>query len=189
MKILSWQQACEEECTVILRIYIILMAERENQMKKFGLALIIFILLVFNGCGQISSFSGKYVNEQNKSEYLKFSGESTVDLYSDGRKTTGTYFIYNDAVMVTFGSGDNIESTIFAIKNKNTLIYNGVGVAYVKKTFWNYYWKKILLLIFIVYGALLVFNFVKNLKNGSNVGKAFNDALEQTEDMMDKMGE
>ena len=77
MKILSWQQACEEECTVILRIYIILMAERENQMKKFGLALIIFILLVFNGCGQISSFSGKYVNEQDM-EPVKIGGALPV---------------------------------------------------------------------------------------------------------------
>lgn len=149
----------------------------------------IFILVAFMaGCGQVSSLSGKYVNEQDKNEYFKFSDESTVEMYSGGHKVTGTYFIYTDAVMCTFGSGDNAYYEVFEIKAKDTLIYNGIGVAFVKKTFWNYYWKRFLLLCLVIYGTLFVINFIKNLrKNGYHIGKAIDEALDQTEDMIDKM--
>lgn len=109
------------------------------------IVVILFVFAAFNRCSQISSLSGKYVNEQDKSEYFKFSGESTVVLHTGGNKVTGTYSIYEDAVMLIFGSGDKAERVILGIKNKNTLIYNGVGVAFVKRTFWNYYWKWYLL--------------------------------------------
>lgn len=157
-------------------------------MKKIVVMLVLFILVAFSGCGQVKSLSGKYVNEQDKNEYLKFSGESTVEMYSDGEKITGTYFIYADAVWSTFGSGDKAKSELFAIKNKSTLIYNGVGVAFVKKTFWNYYWKKLVLITVVMYGVLFIINLIKSLKkNGKNLGKAINEALEQTENMIDNM--
>lgn len=158
-------------------------------MKKISVAIVIMIILAtFTGCGRVSSLSGKYVNEQDKSEYFKFSGESTVEMHSGNQKITGTYFIYSDAVICTFGSGDNSDSIMFVMKNKSTLIYNGVGVAFVKKTFFNFYWKVLALLIIIVYGIMFIINFIKNLKkNDYNVSKAIDEALDQTNDMIDKM--
>lgn len=138
-------------------------------MKKIEVIIVvIFMLITFTGCGQVKSLSGKYVNEQDSSEYLKFSGESTVVLCADGEKITGTYSIYKDAAMLMFGSGDNVESVILGIKNKNTLILNIVGVAYVKKTFWNYYWKKILLYGTIGFIVLAVIGNIINKKEKHN---------------------
>lgn len=113
--------------------------------KKYLIIAVIVVLVILSGCGQVTSLSGKYVNEQNNSEYLKFSGETTVVFRADGEKITGTYSIVGDTVMLVFGAGENTTLEFFAIKDKNTLIYNLYGVAYVKRTFWNYYWKKILI--------------------------------------------
>ncbi len=124
-------------------------------MKKIYLIIVVIIVLaIFNGCSQVTSLSGKYVNEQDSSEYLKFSGESTVEFSADGEKMTGTYSIVEDTVMLVFGTGENAAIRFFAIRDKNTLIYNLFGVAYVKRTFGNYYWKTILL--FCTIGSVIL---------------------------------
>lgn len=127
------------------------------KMKKIGAIIVVIIILaVFNRCSQISSLSGTYVNEQDSSEYLKFSGESTVTLHADGKKYTGTYSIYDNAVMLTFSSNDDIESVVLEIKSKKVLS-TIMGLAYVKRTFWNYYWKRWLLWSFILSVAYYLF--------------------------------
>lgn len=110
-------------------------------MKKVRAIIIVIIVLVaFSGCGQVSSLSGKYINEQDKSEYLKFSGESTVKLHIEGMDYTGTYSILDNAVFLTFGQGDDAGIVVLEIKKKDVLLSLN-GLAYVKKTFWNHYWK------------------------------------------------
>lgn len=110
-------------------------------MKKVRAIIIVIIVLVaFSGCGQVSSLSGKYINEQDKSEYLKFSGESTVKLHIEDMDYTGTYSILDNAVFLTFGQGDDTGIVVLEIKKKDVLLSLN-GLAYVKKTFWNHYWK------------------------------------------------
>ena len=149
----------------------------EIKMKKMYLVIVVIIgILVFSGCGKVTSLSGKYINEQDSSDYVKFSGESTAVFCIDGDKKTGTYSIAGDAVMLAFGSGENVEMEFFAIKNKNTLIYNIFGVAYVKRTFLNYYWKRILLfgaigfVILSIIGNILIKKEEKNGKSTENKG-------------------
>lgn len=118
-------------------------------MKKIGAIIVVIIILAtFSGCGQTSRLSGKYVNEQDSSRYLKFSGESTVTLHTDGVDYIGTYSILDNALMLTFASNDNMESVVLEIKSKKVLS-TLMGLAYVKRTFWNYYWKRWLLWSFI----------------------------------------
>lgn len=144
----------------------------KRKMKKINLIIVVLVVLaVFSGCGRITSLSGKYVNEQDSSQYLKFSGESTVVFCTDGEKMTGTYSIAENAVMLVFGAGENVTMEFFAIKDKNTLIYNLFGVAYTKRTLWNYYWKKIFL-----YGTigLIILGIIGNIidKKEKNNGKS-----------------
>lgn len=126
-------------------------------MKKVGAVIIVIIVLAaFSRCGQVSSLSGKYTNEQDKSEYLKFSGESTVKLHTAGKDYTGTYRIHDNAVWLTFDQGDNIGLTVLEIKKKNVLLTLG-GTAYVRKTFWNHYWKIWLLISVVVETVYFLF--------------------------------
>lgn len=154
-----------------------LIQEKESEeikMKKINLIIVVIIgILVFSGCGQIKSLSGKYINEQDSSSYLKFSGESTVVFCTDGEKVTGTYSIAGNAVMLAFGTGEDAAIEFLAIKNRSTLIYNLFGVAYVKRTFLNYYWKRILLfgtIGFIILGIIGNIIDKKEKKNGKSTG-------------------
>lgn len=115
-------------------------------MKKYRIVIaLIVVIIVFTGCGHVTSLSGKFINEQNSNEWIKFSGKSVATIHADDINITGTYLISDDVVMITIVTEDSTDSLLLAIEDKYTLRYNLVGVAFVKKTLWNYYWKKILL--------------------------------------------
>lgn len=120
-------------------------------MKKQRFLQIIFIILtmfILSGCG-VKKLSGTYVSEQNSDEYLKFSGESKVSLYSENEKIDGSYRIEDGLVLAYFDSED--ASLLLEIKDKKTLYY-GMN-AYVKVGFWKKHWKKIVIVI-VVFGII-----------------------------------
>lgn len=145
-------------------------------MKKIGVAIVVILILAaFTRCGQITKLSGKYVNEQDKSEYLKFSGESTVVLHTDGKNYKGTYDIYENALMLTFNTNDKIENEIMEIRDKKVLL-TLTDVAFVKRTFWNYYWKIWLLVTCIISAASFLYKrIVKEQKGLKDIIKDIKD--------------
>ena len=113
-------------------------------MKKIiALAVLLVAALTITGCSDKDiKLSGTYVNELDKDQYLKFSGESKVEIHLADVTVTGSYITLDHLVVINSPTGDSIT---MVAKNKKTL-YAG-SVAFVKQGFWKKHWWKVLLVL------------------------------------------
>lgn len=114
---------------------------------------VVFLMIFMSGCG-VKKLSGKYVNENNKSEYFKFSGESKVTYHNEQGSKVGNYRIENNALIAYFEEGE--ELIFLEVKDKKTL-YEGYTTAYVKKNFLQRHWEAIVIFLVIYSIVSLVY--------------------------------
>lgn len=144
-------------------------------MKKIiAFAVLLVTALTLTGCfAKDIKLSGTYVSELDKEQYLKFSGESKVDIHLGGAKVTGSYIVLDQLVMINAGTGDAI--TLVAKDDKT--LYSGT-VAFVKQGFWKKHWWKVVLVLV----GLSIISGIYKLITGRDLG----DDLERLEDRMEE---
>lgn len=108
------------------------------------LVLIMLLAISVSGCGKIK-FSGTYVNEHDRKEKFKFSGESKVTYYYHGQSQKGTYVSSNDCIIITFGQGEDAQTIALIVDSKKVLYYN--MMAFVKKGYIERNWWKWLIVV------------------------------------------
>ena len=101
--------------------------------------LIMLLAVVVSGCGRIK-LSGTYVNEHDRKEKFKFSGESKVTYYNHGQRLEGTYFGDNESIIITFGQGEDAQMIVLMVDSKKVLYYK--MMAFVKKGYIERNWWK-----------------------------------------------
>lgn len=138
-------------------------------MKKKGKNIVIAFILIMllaislSGCGRIK-FSGTYVNEHDRKEKFKFSGESKVTYYNHGQQLKGTYFGDKESIIITFGQGEDMQMIVLMVESKKVLYYK--MMAFVKKGYLERNWWK-WLIAGAVYAAVEA---IYKRKTGRNLG-------------------
>lgn len=146
------------------------MRKVKDKMKKKNKNIVITLVLVMilavsvSGCGRIK-LSGTYVNEHDKKEKFKFSGESKVTYYNKDGHVDGTYYGDKDSVIATFGQGENATIAVLSVDSKKVLYYN--MMAFVKKGFIERNWYKFLLLG----AAFTIIEAIYKRKTGRDLGE------------------
>lgn len=152
----------------------ILMRKVKDKMKKKNKNIVITFVLIMllavslSGCGKIK-FSGTYVNEHDRKEKFKFSGESKVTYYNHGQRIKGTYFGDNDCIVITFGQGDDAHMMVLMVESKKVLYYN--MMAFVKKGYIERNWWKWL----IAGAAYLIIDAAYRRRTGRNLDEDLED--------------
>lgn len=129
------------------------MRKDDDKMKKRNRSIIITLILLIvlmvsvSGCGRVK-LSGTYVNEHDREEKFKFSGESKVTYYNKNESMDGSYQGSGKSIIAVFGQGDDTTMEFLTIENKKVLYYN--SMAFVKKGFIERYWH-IALIIGVAY--------------------------------------
>ncbi len=113
----------------------------KNKNKNIVIILVLIMLLAISlsGCGRIK-LSGTYVNEHDRKEKFKFSGESKVTYYNHGQRLKGTYYGDNESIIITFGQGEDTQMIVLMVESKKVLYYN--MMAFVKKGYLERNWWK-----------------------------------------------
>lgn len=125
-------------------------------MKKFLAVLVVLIIISqLIRCGRIEELDGKYISKDDKKVYYEFDTDYNVTYCENGKSITGTYLIDSDekTVGLYFSQGKDSaddKMVILRIKNKNKLIGFLSTDQYIKRTFKNYYWKRIIVLLIIL---------------------------------------
>ncbi len=112
---------------------------KKNKNIVFTFVLIMLLAVCLSGCGK-TKISGTYVNEHDRKEKFKFSGESKVTYYNHGQRIKGAYFGDDDCIVITFGQGDDAQMIVLAVESKKVLYYN--MMAFVKKGYIERNWWK-----------------------------------------------
>lgn len=149
--------------------------------KMIAFAVLLVAALTLTGCsGKDIKLSGTYVNELDKDQYLKFSGESKVEIHLDGVTVTGSFIVLDQLVMINAPTGDSI--TMIA-KDKKTL-YAGT-TAFVKQGFWKKHWWKVLLVLV----GLSIISGIYKLITGRDLGDDLEDLGEKVAEKIEGDGE
>ncbi len=142
--------------------------KKKNKNIVFTLLLIMLLAISVSGCGRVK-FSGTYVNEHDKKEKFKFSGESKVTYYNHGQSLKGTYYGDNECIVITFGQGEDTEMIVLGVESKKVLYYK--MMAFVKKGFIERNWWK-----WMIAGAIYcIAEALYKRKTGRDLGDALDD--------------
>ena len=117
--------------------------KKKNKSIGITIVLVMILMISLSGCGRIK-ISGTYVNEHDKKEKFKFSGESKVTYYNKDGRIEGTYYGNRNGIVVTLGEGENETVAFLTVENKKVLYYD--MMAFVKKGFIERNWYKFLFL-------------------------------------------
>lgn len=142
------------------------------------ITLIMLIMVTLSGCGEVK-LSGTYVDEDNKDNYFKFSGENNVSLYSEQGHIDGTYYIIDDAAILYFDSEPEFNTLILEIKN-NRKVYL-LSTAFVKQGFLKRNWGKILIGILILGVIIRIYE--------KTTGRNIEDDLDKADEKLDEFND
>jgi len=125
-----------------------------RKLTVMSTILMVFVLML-SGCGG-SGLSGKYVNEANDSQYLKFSGSRNVVLSGGGHPgVDGNYYIRGNTLYISFDYGGyNSQEAFILNSNRSTISYDG-GAFIKKKGFLARHWLKIVI-VWMVLGLIVI---------------------------------